>query len=149
MKTPKAKTLFNLIDDITINKIKWDDQSDVDKRTFSPFMTNRCLSMDDDLLELIAECQCLTESLSPKEFYNFYLDLLPKKKLWNKYIKSKAEKDRPKLVDFISIELSVSRREAQSYIEMLMSDPQTYMELSEWVKGHGYTDKELKKEFAI
>ena len=46
------------------------------------WMLNRWFSMHPDYLEIIAECQSMTDNLSPELFYKFYSDLLPKKKFF-------------------------------------------------------------------
>ena len=49
----KPKTIFDLLTDITFNKVGWDKQTDHDKKQFSPYMINRLLSMDHNMIELV------------------------------------------------------------------------------------------------
>jgi len=89
-KTVKAKTIFQHLSGIKEKKQSWESLSEMDKKSFSPFIINRWLSMNMDLLPVINELQQYTiGTLRPKEVYKLYLDFLPKKKTFDKYIKGK------------------------------------------------------------
>ena len=91
-QTKKAKTLFEHLSGIKEKKTPWESLSVMDKKSFEPFMVNRFLSMNVELLELVNELQMYTiGQLSPKEVYKLYLDTLPKKKSFDKYIKAKGD----------------------------------------------------------
>ena len=47
--------------------------------------------MHPDYLPIVAECQRVIDNLSPEMVYKFYLDLLPKRKFFTKYISSKKD----------------------------------------------------------
>ena len=88
--TKKAKTLFQHLSGLKESKTSWDSLSVMDKKTFEPFMVNRFLSMNMGLLELVNELQKFTiGQLSPRDVYKMYLDFLPKKRSFDKYIKGK------------------------------------------------------------
>ena len=42
----KAKTIFQHLSGIKEKKVEWNSLSDMDKKTFSPFIINRWLSMN-------------------------------------------------------------------------------------------------------
>lgn len=107
--------------------------------------------MDSDYLELVAECQPLTDLLTTKQYYEFYSDLLPKKKFFTKYISNKSEKDKKygKVIEFMSQKMKVSEKEATEYLDILFELPTGYSQLKEFVKQYGYNDKEVTKEFGL
>ena len=141
----KAKTIFDHLSGITDRKILWDVLSDTDKKSFSPYMINRWLSMNVDYIELVNELQRFTiGQLSPKETYKLYYDLLPKTKQFNKYIKGKkADKYNPELVELLSKHFLISESEARDYIDLYQES--SLNTLKEIIKKYGKTDKEVTK----
>lgn len=121
-KIQKHTTLFDHLNQITavqdpkyFSKLK-----EGDLKTWSNFMIHRFLSMDYELVELIAELQPLTQSLSPEIFYTLLIDFIPKKKRFLKYIKGKNDdKIDQKVVELITIEYSCSKATAIEYYEIL------------------------------
>lgn len=147
----KSKSIFDFLNDLTYNKIAWEDQSEMDRKKIQPYMLNRWLSMHSDYLELIAECQPMTDSLDTKQYYEFYRDLLPKKKFFTKYISRKNEKEKSftKLIEFLSNKFQSSKIETEEYLEILFELPEGYTKLKEYIKKFGYGEKEINKEFGI
>lgn len=147
----KPKTIFDILNDISFRKVPWYQQLESDRKKIQPYMINRWLSMDEGYLELVAECQPITDSLTTKQYYQFYSDLLPKKKFFTKYISNKLEKDKKygKLIEFISQRMKVSEKEAEEYLDILFELPTGYSQLKEFVKQYGYNDKEVTKEFGL
>ena len=77
--------LFSWINELFVGKRDWDSFSDADKKKFSPFMVNRYLSMNDDFLPLVNYIQKYAIEIMPrKSVYQFYCELLPKKKTQSK-----------------------------------------------------------------
>jgi hypothetical protein len=88
----KAKSLFDHLGGITFKKDKWESLSDMDKKSFDMYMVNRFLSMDMGYVELVNEIQQYTNGqLKNRELYKVYLDVLPKKKSFSKYIKGSGD----------------------------------------------------------
>ncbi len=85
--------LFSWINELFVGKRDWDSFSDADKKKFSPFMVNRYLSMGEDFLPFVNHFQKYTIEVMPhKAVYQFYCNLLPKKKTYLKYLSGKKEK---------------------------------------------------------
>ena len=79
--------LFSWINELFVGKRNWDTFSDADKKKFSPFMVNRYLSMNDDFLPLVNYIQKYAIEIMPhKSLYQFYCELLPKRKTYLKYL---------------------------------------------------------------
>lgn len=140
--TVKSKTIFQHLSGIKEKKESWESLSDMDKKSFSPFIINRWLSMNMDLLPIVNELQKYTiGTLKAKEVYKLYLDFLPKRKTFDKYIKGKKEgKYNKELLEYLSRWYKISKREVIDYLELLKKD-----EVIGILKKYGLTDKEAKK----
>jgi len=138
----KSKTLFQHLSGIKEKKEPWESLSVMDRKSFEPFMVNRFLSMNMGLLELVNELQKYTiGQLNPKDVYKLYLDVLPKKKSFDKYVKgSKESKHHEKVVDYLSRYFEVSTREVLDYLEILSKD-----EVTTIIQKFGVDKKEIKK----
>lgn len=145
MSENKARNIFEHISGITDKKTPWDVLSDSDKKSFTPYIINRWLSMNMDFIELVNELQRYTiGQVSPEETYKLYYDILPKQKQFNKYIKGKkADKYNPALVELLSMHFLVSEKEAMEYIDIYQET--SLNTLKEIIKKYGKTDKEVEK----
>ena len=80
--------LFKWINELFVGKRDWDSFSDADRKSFSPFMVVRYLSMSEDFLPLVNHMQnYVIEDMPHKAVYQFWCGILPKKKTYLKYIK--------------------------------------------------------------
>ena len=74
----KPATIFDHINHLTHKKKPWEDLSEADQKSFSPYIINRWLSMNPDLIEIVDMFQQYTIGpLSKKHVYQLYLDFLP------------------------------------------------------------------------
>jgi len=147
----KVKTIFDILNDLTFNKVRWEDQSETEQKKVQTWMINRWFSMHPDYIEVIAECQPITDLLDTKLYYKFYLDLLPKKKFFTKYISNKSEKDKKfgKIIDFLADKMQMGKDEAEQCLDVLMELPSGLFEIKSFIKLYGYDDKRVKSEFGI
>ena len=145
----KAKGLFDHLSGITHLKTPWESLSVMDKKSFETYMVNRFLSMGADNVEIVNIINQYTNGqLTPREVYKFYLDILPKKKSFNKYIKGKkAEKYNQELVELLSKHFLISEKEAMEYLDMSQNISLT--PIKEIVKKYGKSDKDVERLFKI
>ena len=138
----KAKTIFEHLSGIKEKKVKWNSLSDMDKKTFSPFIINRWLSMNLDLLPIVNVLQKYTIGLlSARDVYKVYYDFLPKRKTFDKYIKGKKEgKHNKEMLSYLSDWYGVSQREVIDYLDILSKD-----DVIKILMKYGLTEKESKK----
>jgi hypothetical protein len=138
-------TIFDHLSNVTDKKLPWEELLDADKKSFSPYMINRFLSMNQDFIELVNELQRYTVGqIEPEYTYKLYSELLPKKKQFNKYIKSKkADKYNSTLVDLVRNHFLISEKEALEYLDIYYTD--RLSTLKEIVRKYGKTDKECDK----
>jgi len=136
-------SIFDHFNNITYNKVGWANLSEVNRKSFSSFMMNRLLSMNTDYIEIVNELQKYTVGVLPPEVvYALYIDLIPKKKQFNKYVKaSKETKFNSELVELLSKYFCISLKEATEYLDLLLPDRRnTVVDL---LKKYGKTDKEI------
>ena len=114
-------TIFDWVNQILVHKKPWDSFTVEEQKKFSPFIINRFLSMDKELIEIVNMFQPYAiGTLEPKDVYEFYRNLFPKGKRYNKYIKGKRDKKYDKeLLDLVSKHFEVSKNESKSYIDLL------------------------------
>ena len=138
----KAKTIFEHLSGIKEKKVSWNSLSDMDKKTFSPFIINRWLSMNLDLLPIVNILQKYTIGLlSARDVYKVYFDFLPKKKTFDKYVKGKgAGKYNKEMLSYLSQWYGVSKREVIDYLDILSKD-----DIVTILMKYGLTEKESKK----
>lgn len=139
--TVKAKGIFEHLSGIKEKKVMWESLSEMDKKSFSPFIINRWLSMNLDLLPIINILQKYTiGTLKEREVYKLYYDFLPKEKTFDKYIKGKKEaKYNKELLQHLSMWYGVSHREVEDYLELLPKE-----EVIQILMKYGKTEKESK-----
>lgn len=143
----KGMSLFDHLKNLTINKhIKWEDLSDKDKKTFSPYMINRFLSMNLDLCEVVNEMQHLTLSyMSPEVVYKFYQNLLPKQNMYFKYIKGEGDKYSKEIVEYVTRKFQCSNRESIDYLKIILSKKNGIEYIENLISGFGVDKKTVKK----
>ena len=138
----KAKGLFDHLSGITNLKTPWESLSVMDKKSFETYMVNRFLSMGADNVEIVNIINQYTNGqLTPREVYKFYLDILPKKKSFNKYIKGKSEdKWHENVIQYFCKYYEVSSREVLDYLDILTKD-----EIKSIIVKYGIDPKEIDK----
>lgn len=120
--TKESKSLIDVINDLTYNKVPYEKYSDIDKKEIIPFQINKFLSMNPYYIDVINQCQQYTVGiLKPREVFKLYNDLLPKQKQFNKFIKAKKNttKINDKLIQYFSDYYLCSKKEAEEYISLL------------------------------
>ena len=146
-KISKPATIFDHLANITWKKKDWNSMSELDHKAFSPYLINRWLSMNPDLIEVVDMFQQYTIGpLNKKHVYQLYYDILPKQKMFAKYIKGKklAKYDK-ELVKLITSHYEVNSQEAEEYINLFKRTNGGINHLQELLKMYGKTEKEIKK----
>jgi len=143
----KAATIFDHISQLTHKKKDWSQLSELDQKSFTPYIINRWLSMHPDLIETIDMFQQYTIGpLSKKHVYQLYYEILPNANVRAKYIKGKkADKYNKDLVTFVKDHYETSKREAEDMIDVLILTNKGLQSLVDAMKVYGKTEKEIKK----
>lgn len=140
-----SKSIFTLIGDVTEKKVPWEDQLDVDKKTFSSvFIINRFISMNMDYLEMINALQKFTVGqLDPEITYKLYSSVFPQKKIpYTAYIKAKdeAEKVNDELFKLLVKDFNWNKQECISNLKRIKP-----IQLQKYLEAYGYGTKEIAK----
>ena len=139
------KTIFNILGDLTFKKTNPDTYTESDWKAYNTYMVNRWLSMNSDVTEIINFVQKYY-SLNKKMHYKMLSDILPKQKLFTKYVKGKKmDKYNPELVKLVADHYEISRKEAKQRIDMFKHFSTGIENLTDMLRGYGKTDKEIKR----
>ena len=111
-------TPWDFIKELTVNKKSWDSYTEAEKNDFNSYMIHKILSMDENYIELANIVQKINPT-EKQQIYNTYLNILPKKSLYSKYIKSSSKPYSTELLNHISFYFQCSKKEANEYISIL------------------------------
>jgi|21_taG_2_1085346.scaffolds.fasta_scaffold00045_47 hypothetical protein len=144
-----SKSIIEHINNITVNKLPADNYSESDWKSWSSFMVSRWLSMNSGLLELVNEVQSLNLT-DKKQLYKLYSNILPKKKMFSKYIKAKkTDKYHPELITYLSKHFEVGKTEIKSYLSLLFREKRGILYIENILKTYGVDNKQIKKLIKI
>ena len=135
----RTKNIFDWLNEITLYKTAAQEFTDKDWENFNSYMVHRFISMNMYYTEIANIAQSLMPN-NKKEIYNFYKEMIPKRKAFFKYIKSKNKKPNKELVEKIANYFRVGEAEGSSYIHVM--DKSNILSLLE---GMGIEGKETKK----
>jgi hypothetical protein len=114
----QIKNIFGWLEEITVNKSPLDIISDESWDTWNSYMIHRYVSMNQDYIDIVN----LVQKINPqnkKQIYSIYKEMIPKKKMWLKYIKNEAKKDQKELEEYVAKYFDCSLGEAEHYIDIL------------------------------
>jgi len=111
-------TIFDWLNEITFNKRDWSSFSEDQRESFNSYMIHRYVSMYIGYVELanIAQKLPLTEK---EKIYNIYKTMLPKKKMFLKYVKRQTKNTYDDLLKYVSEYYQCSFGEAEHYIDII------------------------------
>jgi len=132
-------TLFNWLDNITIGKQDWDSFEENDKESFNPYIIHRFVSMYEPYVDLVNIVQKIPYT-EKKKIYLLYKSMLPKKKIFFKYVKSNYTSPNDELVARLADYFSCSLGEAEEYSTLLDKTG-----IESILSGMGINEKEIKK----
>ena len=114
-------TLFEHLNNLTENKIEYDLTNDEQTKSYSPYMINRFISMSKIYLPVVNE---INQYNIPKDaHYNFFLEFLPKRKQYFKYIKKKGEIELSKdNIEKLYKYFKIGPRQLNKYLDILTED---------------------------
>lgn len=142
------KTVFDHVNHIcTEQDIDYYDTLDeVDRKTFTPFMINRVLSMTPDYILLVNEVQKYYGELNNRSLYLVYSQTLPRRKVYSKYIKAeKKETHEAWLTELVARTHLVSHAEATEYLDILYRTESGRADLRALCESWAIDPKQIKK----
>jgi len=117
----KPFTIFNWLEEITIKKSPWDSFNEEQIKTFNSYLINKYISMSPDYVELANYVQRIPYE-NKKQIYSIYREMIPKRKVFLKYIGSKKKKQNLELAIYIAQYFHCSLGEADEYIDILQKN---------------------------
>ena len=112
------KTLFEWLNEITVTKTPPENFSEESWDKFNSYMVHRYLSMYIDYIDIVNYVQKINPT-NKKQIYSIYREMIPKQKVWLKYVKSQTSKKNAELVDYVAEYFECSLGEADEYIDIL------------------------------
>ena len=138
-KEDKIKNIFDWLQHITLYKTPASEFTDNDWENFNSYMVHRFISMSPYYVEVADYAQSMLPTMK-KEIYNFYREMIPKRKVWLQYIKSKTKTVNRDLIEDIAKYYEVGAADATSYIAVMTKE-----EISIVLSEMGKDNKEIKK----
>ena len=112
------KTLFEWLNEITVTKTPPEKFSEESWDKFNSYMVHRYLSMYIDYIDIVNYVQKINPT-NKKQIYSIYREMIPKQKVWLKYVKSQTPKKNDELVNYIAEYFECSLGEADHYIDII------------------------------
>lgn len=132
-------TLFDWLNQITYEKRNWKEFTEDQQSSFNPYMVHRFLSMYEGYIDITNVVQKFPYT-EKEAIYNTYKSMIPKKKMFLKYIKPSRKKTPDALLVHIANHLTCGLGEAEEF---------TYILRKEGVESilfqSGIEEKEIKK----
>ena len=114
------KTLFEWLTEITVSKTSPKHFSEESWDKFNSYMVHRYLSMDINYIDIVNYVQKINPT-NKKQIYSIYREMIPKKKVWLKYVKNQNKRNYQELAEYVAEYLECSLGEADEYIDILQS----------------------------
>ena len=109
-------TPFEWIKQITVEKREWNSFTEDEQSGFNSFIINKTLSFNKEYIQIVEIA--MMYPMPPDKLYDFYKDTIPKKSIWNKWIKSQEVFNEEEL-KFISEYFECSQRESKDILRIL------------------------------
>jgi hypothetical protein len=132
--------IFDWLNEITYNKRPWSIFNDEEKNLFNLFLIHRFISMNPEYIDVVHLIQQYP-NCSKKKVYEFYCNVLPKKKSFFRYIKSSIKHDK-ELINELAKRFECSTREVKEYLTII----DTEQIKKEFNLGQPSTNKKRRKK---
>ena len=131
-------TIFDWLNEISYNKRPWSSFNSEGRESFNPYMINRFISMKENYIDFVSTIQ--KYSINKESLYNYYCQLIPKRKIFFRYIKPKKNTLNSNLITILAKHFELSEREIKDNYQLIGKD------LSQNIlQNIGIDDKQIKK----
>ena len=134
-----AMTIFNWLEQITYEKKDWKSFTEDQQSSFNSYMVHRFLSMYEGYIDITNVVQKFPYT-EKETIYNTYKSMIPKKKMFLKYIKSTRKKTSDSLLVHIADYFTCGFGEAEELTYILRKEGVHHI-----LSQHGIEEKEIKK----
>ncbi len=121
MNKIEVSNIFGWLDEITIKKSHPNSFSEASWDKWNSYMIHRYVSMNIGYIDIVNYVQ-KTNPQSKKQIYTIYREMIPRKKLWLKYIKNEKKKNYKELAEYIAEYLDCGLGEADHYVDILKKE---------------------------
>ena len=139
MNKREINNIFGWLNEITVQKSPPESFSNKSWDNWNSYMVHRFLSMNRYYIDIVNYVQKMNPQ-SKKEIYTIYKEMIPRKKLWLKYLKKESKTNTKKISEYIGEYMEVGLREANDYISILGKEGSKNN-----LSSMGIEDKEIKK----
>ena len=139
MSQIEVKNIFDFLEEITVRKSPPENFSQSSWEKWNSYMIHRYVSMNLDYIDIVNYAQKMNPQ-NKQQIYSIYREMIPRKKLWLKYIKNENKKNYKELAEYVAEYFECSLGEADHYIDILRSSGVTDI-----LFKMGVEEKEVKK----
>ena len=141
MEKKTISDTFKWLEEVMYHKTPVDMISEESWSSWNTYMINRFLSNYQPYVELVNYVAIFPPD-NKKQIYSIYREMLPKKKFYLRYVKSKRKQNPSTLVEYVAKYYECSLGEADEYIDILRKPGVTSI-----LYKMGVDDTEIKKLF--
>ena len=131
-------TIFDWLNEVSYNKRPWSSFNSEDHESFNPYMINRFISMKENYIDFVNAIQ--KYSINKESLYNYYCQLIPKRKTFFRYIKPKKSTLNSNLITILAKYFELSEREIRDSYYLVGKDYSQNI-----LQNIGIDDKQIKK----
>ena len=131
-------TIFDWLNEISYNKRPWSSFNNEDRESFNSYMINRFISMKENYIDFVNTIQ--KYSINKELLYNYYCQLIPKRKTFFRYIKPKKNTLNSNLITILAKYFELSKREIKDNYQLIGKDLSKII-----LQNIGIDDKQIKK----
>lgn len=139
MSKKHIPTVWKWLEEITFHKTPIENITEDSWDNWNSYTVNRSISMQKEYIELANYVQSIPYD-QKKQIYQIYKEMLPKRKVFLKWIKSTQPSPNQQLVEYVSLYYEVGQFTAKEYTKVL-----TNKEKKSILDDMGIDEKEQKK----
>jgi len=114
----QVTTLFEWLNEVTLYKTAPEDISQESWDKWNSYMIHRYVSMNMDYIDIVNYVQKINPQ-NKKQIYSIYREMLPKRKVYLKYVKDQNKRNYQELAEYVADYLECGLGEADEYIDIL------------------------------
>jgi hypothetical protein len=118
MSQIEVKNIFDWLEEITYKKSPPSNFSQASWDKWNSYMIHRYVSMYIGYIDVANYVQKINPQ-NKQQIYSIYREMIPKNKIWLKYIKNQRRKNYQELAEYVAEYFECSLGEADHYIDIL------------------------------
>ena len=118
MEKKQIDNIFGWLDEIMLHKSDPQNISEESWDKWNSYMIHRYVSMNINYIDVVNYVQKINPN-NKKQIYTIYREMIPKKKLWLKYLKNTNKTNFKQIPEYVAEYFNCSLGEAEEYIYLL------------------------------